>query len=381
MTGLLYLQYNANISNILKKEHKNGRTMKNTLILTNDSKLQNVTIVPIFYDNLQSSISHDNNTTKHQMGNVNVHVWQKICSRTLDSLKEYPLFPNWPDIRGCPRMPDNLISIMTGMWSAQRVMGLFHPPLSGPYRYEITSQFMSEFWLSGSSDPHQAFMLARINKNNLHGVLYAKGEHIPKSKAVYLQSGNQYYFEILHIMNNIKSEHVQIKWMMPGSDVFTNISNPYISTVLINDTSLDAETRKIVRMSPSLRSGETLKKAKQFKWKDENIIVKSFGRYFETSFTLEKLRHLKLLSRSKVMAAFQQCPYSPSYTRKRVFKRYEGVYCTHFSDVFPADDTDGKIWEGHREVPDRHGNTVIEEPVVIDVAKKFISKLEDKYPG
>ncbi|XP_031556021.1 N-acetyl-beta-glucosaminyl-glycoprotein 4-beta-N-acetylgalactosaminyltransferase 1-like isoform X2 [Actinia tenebrosa] len=376
MSVLLYLQYSLSLKAKLRGEYTIFQDARLAL-LDNDSTFHNFSTLPAHLTEL-SLFDDENITSTLKIGHVNVHLWKKICSITLDSLKEYPLFPHWPDVRGCPKMPDNLVSIMHGSWNAQRVMGLLHPPISGLYQFEIASNFMSEFWLSPSRVPSHAILMARINKNTLHGLAYSKGVHIPSSKAVHLKSGKQYYFEVLNVINNFNYEQVQIKWKIPGSTVFSNILNEYISTVLINDTSLDARTRTVVQMSPSIHSDETLKRPNQQTW--QNDITTTFGRFFNTSFTMQKLDDLMFLKQEILATAFNQCTYSPSYTKNLDFKPYRGVYFTHFSDVFPADDTGGKVWKGYVEKEDHRGNTLIEEPVVIDVVKKFMSSLEDTYP-
>lgn len=316
---------------------------------------------------------------KYRMGHVNVHLWYKMCTSTIDSLRQLPLFPLWPSIRGQPEMPNELVSVMSSTWSAERVMGRLYPPQSGQYSFELTSGMVSEFWLSTGEDPKNSLLLAKINKNRLFGVNFAKGKHMPKSKLVPLVHGRVYYFEMIHGMNGVSRDSVQVRWMLPGAEAFTPIPKTSISTVIINDTSHDKNTREFVTSSPSLNLQEiTLKKHTPHTWTNVNF-SKPFSSY--PPYTRDNVYTLKFGDRAKVMSAFEECEYSPSYTKRTEFKRYQGVYWTHFNDVFPNDHTHEKIWQGFHEVPDRKGNSLIDEGTVVVIVKMFIAHLEAKYPG
>lgn len=315
---------------------------------------------------------------KYKMGHVNVHLWQKVCSTSVDSLRQLPLFPLWPSIRGQPEMPNELVSIMSSHWSAQRVMGLLHSNLSGTYSFEISSLSVSEFWLSKDETPENAVFIAKINTNRLHGVNLGKDISLPKSKPVHLKQGKLYYFEIIHAMNDIPRDQVQVRWMMPGAASYTGIPKTSLSTVIMNDTSLDRNTRELVTSSLSLAIQQIiLKKHTAHKWSDIN-----FSKGFVPSYTRDNIHTLNYSdANTKIMTAFTECEYLPSYTRRRTFTRYQGVYATHFDDVFPYDHTDGKVWQGFHEQPDRKGNKLIEEGVVIHVVKMFMAQLNTKFPG
>lgn len=319
------------------------------------------------------------NEVKYRMGHVNVHLWYKMCSSSIDSLRQMPLFPLWPDVRGQPKMPDELVSIMSSQWSAQRVMGRLYPPQTGEYSFEITSGTISEFWLSTDDDPKNTVFLANNNKNRLHGVNFAKGSLVPNSKPVSLQKDKVYFFDIFHGMNDISWGQVQVRWKLPSSDSYTSIPCSAYSTVLINDTSLDLNTRDFVSRSASLKIQElTLKKHTPHKWKNTNF-SSSFTSY--PLYTRDNIHSLKFGDRVRVMSAFEECEYDPSYTKKRDYKRYQGVYWTHFNEVFPNDHTHEKIWQGFHEQADRKGNTFISEDVAVNVASMFMDQLEKKFPG
>lgn len=314
-----------------------------------------------------------------KMGHVNVHLWYKMCTSTVDSLRLHPLFPLWPSVRGQPEMPNELVSIMTTTWSAQRVMGLLYPPTTGPYRFEIKSLTISEFWLSTNQDPKNAVMLCRNNKNVIFGVSFAKGPLISKSKEVYLKRVEPVYFEIIHSVNDVNGDQVQVQWLAPGEHSYTGIPKTALSTIIGTDSSLDIKTRKLVLQSASLKLEENpIKDIKRYEWKNKNF-SKSFLDY--PIYTKENLHTANMADHRKILSIFSVCDYAPSYVIKRKYPRYKGVENTHYSDVFPDDTTWNKIWKDCERAHLCQGNKIVEEPVVVDVVDLFMKQLEAKYPG
>lgn len=319
------------------------------------------------------------NTMTPRMGHVNVHLWYKMCTSTIDGLRLHPLFPLWPSIRGQPEMPNELVSIMASMWSAQRVMGLLYPPTTGDYRFEITSHTISEFWLSLSQDPTKAVMLARNNKNILYGVNFAKGPSMSKSNSICLTHGQAVYFEIIHGMNDVGRDEVQVRWMLPGFTSYTGIPKSSLSTIIDIDSSLDAKTRQLVLQSASLNVEETpLKTAKSYKWSNTNF-SRSFLDY--PSYSKENLHTAKFANRTGIMSVFKVCNYAPSYVIKKKYPRYRGVENTYYSDVFPNDGTWDKIWKDCERAHLCRGNKIVDESVIVDIVNLFMVQVEAKYPG
>lgn len=321
-------------------------------------------------------------TTGYMIGHVHSHLWYKMCTLSLDSIREHPLFPLWPGARGQPKMPGELESITTELWAMQRVFGLLYPPISGMYRFKIISRTISEFWLSSSTDPRNATLLARNNRNPFLNVVLKSGPLITTSRSVYLSHGQAYYFEILHGINNVRRGKVRVRWMVPGNKTYTGIPNTSLSTLLEGNDHLEAKTRELLTSSASLHNH--LQKSISKKHKNyHDWLDRSFSKPFQpySIYTKDNLHTVKFANRWKIMSVFDQCIYAPSYTVKRDYKRYQGVYNTHYSDVFPDDDTGDKYWEGQKTYQDTLGNTVIDEADVINVVNMFMAAVEAKFPG
>lgn len=315
----------------------------------------------------------------HKLGHVNVHLWNKMCSSTIGSLRMHPLFPLWPSVRGQPQMPDELVSIMDSMWSAQRIMGLLYPPMSGIYRFEIKSSTLSEFWLSSSEDPAKVVLLARNNKNVLYGVNFARGPSMSTSRSIPLTHDQPVYFEINHVMNDINHDQVQVRWMLPNARLYTAIPKTCLSTVIKNDMGLDVKTREFLRKSASLTLQErSTKNSKSYQWINTNF-SSAFRNY--PTYTRESLYTCKFADRKKIMSIFEECEYAPSYVIKKKYPRYRGVENTHYSDVFPSDGTQDKIWDWCERAHLCRGNAFIKESIVIGILKQFLAQLEAKFPG
>ncbi|XP_020897741.1 uncharacterized protein LOC110236544 [Exaiptasia diaphana] len=320
------------------------------------------------------------NPGAYRVGHVHSHLWRSICTVNTPSLVQHPLFPLWPSARGHPEMPDELESVMSDPWSAQRITGLLYPPVSGKYRFKIYSDTLSEFWLSSSEEPGKTKLLARNNRNIIHSIEFEKGPLIPVSKRVHLRHGQAYFFDILHGVNNAGEKRVRIRWMLPRAKIFTGIPKTAVSTYLSKDDSLDPVARRYLLSSASLANSEqVLKSARMYHWENKNF-SKPFRPY--SSYNRENLFTVKFANRWQIMSVFKECEYAPSYTKKRKFKRFEGVHHTHYTDVFPYDESGGKWWSENAPKPvDAAGNAVVSEKDVIDIVKKFMAAVEAEFPG
>lgn len=66
---------------------------------------------------------------------------------------------------------------------------------------------------------------------------------------------------------------------------------------------------------------------------------------------------------------------------KQTLKRYEGVWKTHFSSVFPDDGTIEFICIGNKQKKDCKGNGYLTEPEVLAVTQILMKEINEKHPG
>lgn len=318
------------------------------------------------------------------MGKVNVHVWDSLCSFTINTVRQFPLFPLQPKSKTKLEIKDELNSKLDGSWLAQRVMGYLHPPVSGNYQFELSSFFMAELWLSVDEDPARAKLISKIARNKLYKVFFSIGENSPKSSPVKLNNGSAYYFEIIHVINDVKSkeDHVRLSWKMPDFNDFTSINKDHVSAYLVNEDRMSRnETQLKIRRSRSL---VIVKEDDMSNETQQGFTVDIFKSIMSpnintSSYHRDNVKNLPYWDRADFKQAIFEAPYEPSYTRKREFKRYEGVYNTHFTDVFPNDGTRLRK-DGYKDPTERDGNTMIDEKEVFEVLKIFFTLLNRRFP-
>lgn len=312
------------------------------------------------------------------MGTLDVHVWHFVCSFTINSMRQFPLFPRRPQRREKLTLTHELTSKLKGQWLAQRIMGYIHPPMTGSYQFQLSSFFLSELWLSTDQDPKKAELISEITRNKIYSFFFSVGNNRPRSKPVYLNKDVVYYFEILHVINDAKSkeDHVRLLWKMPNFEGFTSISSAHVSSFL-NANHSENDTNHLIELSRSLNtvSEDYLKNETE-----HGINMEVFGTILANHssksqhYNRENAQSLEYMDKRDVKFAFPECTYSPSYTRKRRYKRYEGVKSTHFTDVFPNDETT-LVLTGYQDPTERYGNDIINDTEVFKVVKMFKERL------
>lgn len=318
------------------------------------------------------------------IGKVNVHVWDSLCSFTLNTVRQFPLFPLRPKAKTIFEVTDELKLKLDGSWLAQRIMGYLHPPVSGNYQFELSSFFMAELWLSDDVDPAKSEIISKITRNKLYDVFFSIGENSPKSRTIHLSNHSSYYFEIIHVINDVKTkeDHVRLSWKLPDFNDFTSIKKSHVSAFLVDEFQMSRnETQFKLKRSKSVVIVEEDDMSNETQHGFNMNVFRSVmsPSINFSSFNRDNVRHLSYWDRSDLRLSLYEAPYEPSYTRKRVFKRYEGVYNTHFSDVFPNDGT-RLLKEGYKDPTERDGNPLIDEKEVFEVLQIFMGQLEKRYP-
>jgi hypothetical protein len=96
----------------------------------------------------------------------------------------------------------------------QRIRGYITAPVTGRYRFWLTSDNESELYLSPSSDPNAAVRVARV----FRATQFHQWNKEPEQSArVNLIAGERYYFEILH-KEGIGNDHLSVGWLKPGEN-------------------------------------------------------------------------------------------------------------------------------------------------------------------
>ena len=257
----------------------------------------------------EQNLEHDFSTS---LGSLNVHTWFEICGMSVDTLKNWPHFPYFPNQRTFVSefRRTQLPNVEN---SGERIFGFVHPQVSGMYKFAITSDDTSELWLSSNEDPTSSEMIARVYSP--HASAWTEEGDYKKypnqiSKEILLHAGKKYYIESLSKQGS-GAAHVAVYWSY-GDTTFEIISWRYLSNFYAKSKTIPTPAGK------------------------QNIIS------FHNKSNLYYFYRLPLLNKKDYINSIPSCPYNPSYLVRRKLNRYEAAWnwMANVSYVFPQDDTD-----------------------------------------
>jgi YVTN family beta-propeller protein len=153
--------------------------------------------------------------------------WTEISGATVASLTGNAAFPAdsaGRDLLGAFETPQN--------WddnTGQRVRGFLHVPVTGQYRFFISSDDQSSLLLSSDDNPLNAVQIA------------SQQDYTPPqtwtwypqqtSALITLQAGGRYYLEAI-VKDGNGDDHLDVGWQKPGDSTTTVIAGTYLSPYL-----------------------------------------------------------------------------------------------------------------------------------------------------
>ena len=327
---------------------------------------------------------------------VNVYIWRGLCCPKVNSLRQYPLFPTLPTQR---LLRHTINSGPLGTWYGQRIMGYVHPPRAGSYTFHLEAHVFAEFWLSVKQYTKDVELLAKIAKeNDKNSIAKPVGQ---TSRKVYLEESGKYFFDVLHVMNGgmMRRDHVNLTWKVPGSEEFTEVSDTFLRPLLNDKPShliheSSTEQNKLLREPRSTIDNE-MNDADAGEDDEDYIGIEipkrnmklsdEFSFYFGEDFDIGNQYDRTTFELSdmsdEILSVLTSCFYEPTYTTKRTFKRFEGVWKTRFSSVFPDDGTKEFICIGNKQKKDCQGNNLLTEPEVLALVRMLTTQINEKYSG
>jgi len=283
------------------------------------------------------------------IGSLNAHMWYGICGMNVDILRNWPHFPYFPDKRSFVS-EFRKAQVLNTLDNGERIFGFVHPQVSGMYRFAVTSDDTSELWLSKNEDPASSEMIARVYSP--HGSAWTEEGDYKKypeqiSKEILLHAGKKYYIESLS-KQGAGAAHVAVFWCHRNS-TFEIISSKYLSSFNENDNQESTPPHAGKQRNSTLRSKSNL-------------------HYFN---------RLPFISRLEYIDLIPTCSYNPSFLVRGTLKRYQGIWRTQVSQVFPPDDTDmykNISWKHDWKKP----NTFVEKARVESVVDKLMNCLRSR---
>ena len=281
-------------------------------------------------------------------GRLNVHVWQFDCNFKFEEFLNYPIFPASPHLQSLTNTLDiqwrNTKSSVGSR--AQRVFGFVLAPVSGNFKFALSSSSSTELWLSKDKNWQNAQLICKLAWHDVPG----RRSSLQNSSEVFLESSRFYFIEILHIGNNSNNHSLQVTWKTPRSKNFEKIPEIYMSSF----TEERLRLKQIIREIPLT------------KYREQSIPETT-----KSSVTTRKYLHL-----SEVMLALPSCPYNPGYIGKPVKIQYDTVKnFVNPSYVYPE--------INHAKI--RDGKWIpwfpLDPKIAENVTQKYLKHLEMAYPG
>lgn len=311
-------------------------------------------------DNIEQQQTFYNTTND----GLNVAIWEDICGYEMLSLKEYPLFPHGPSTRlRTSRLRMHFASKFEHF--GLRIFGFLSPYESGDYNFYLASTGSSELWMSLDSKPENSNLIANVTS----GLSLKNGR-----STIPLTTGKRYYLEILHKhgrRDKEKLDFLHLKWKSSswkGSElreIPSNVLSPFED---------DRNFEKIKSNSlPSQRLQNNNVLPMHVKRRDPSFVNDEVKRRSE-------MYRLPFISEEDTRDLFPSCQYNPSYIVKRPLQRYQATWETHYTSIYPYDNSDilQKLGDGYFV---NFGNDQMDENTAKAIISQVWTKIQGKHPG
>jgi len=215
-------------------------------------------------------------------GAITLHRFDGIGGDGIGGLRDSAKFPGRPDARmqletfSAPRSRgDNY---------GQRVFGHVIPPVTGKYRFWVSSDDQSELWLSPDATPGNAKRIAWVGSYTLYGEFQRYKEQM--SREIQLQKNRRYYIEAIH-KEGAGDDHLEVAWRYPGSKGREVIAGHYLSTasaagaVLADEEMVASIRNDLIESLPALR--KALEKNEENNVKRLVKVLREGGAAWETT--------------------------------------------------------------------------------------------------
>ncbi|XP_068751730.1 uncharacterized protein [Montipora capricornis] len=255
-----------------------------------------------------------------EIGKLNLHLWFEICTKDLNALCNFPLFPKAPDIRTFAMAASSLDASDRFGTNADafRLFGFVTPKESGFYSFMVI-YCEAEIWIGQNEARSNATMVFKNER------LSTEKTNSTVCIEINLKAITKYYFEVVGSCHD-KQNELKLYWKTPKDAAFRTIDRRILS-YYYNDSG--SEHSKIydetLPGSPACASKRHQKP------------------YFHDQSETTYLAH------DEVKDILPYYNYKPSYTMEKKIGRYEAVtYHVVHTYLFPFPEhpklQDDKYW-------------------------------------
>lgn len=301
---------------------------------------------------------------------LNQHIWESNCLSNIETLCNFPVFPNAPDKRNVILSTEILTESYRAAHDGQRLFGYLLPNLTGEYYFAVSTNGYAEIWLSSSKNWKEAKEILFLRPFDLQLTLGRLDFNASKkqiSKGIRLKAKRRYYLEIVYApgsRNNIDNNFIQVAWKRPRQSIFEIIESNFLSLY-----KNDSEKWQLHLYDDEMPGALPCRAKKHSSYRNKYMKSESFP----------------YLKHQNVQRTLNYCNYRPSYLVNRAellsFGQYYGVYKytrKTYSYQFPN-------VEGITRNPEREQEFTAEYPLdkneVWSIVKRYMTALRKAYKG
>ena len=299
-------------------------------------------------------------------GGLNQHIWENNCVKTIETLCNFPVFPNAPDQRQVISRTEITAPKDAGT-DGYRLFGFVLPNSTGEYQFAVASNGFAEIWLSLSKNWRAAKRIAFIRPFDVQSVMKwnFNASETQISTGINLKAKAKYYIEIMYTLGaqEISDNFLQVAWKQPQESNF-----------------------KIIGSENLLLYANDSEKGRYKMFDDELPQALSCTTKHEKAYDNKHMRPetMPYLEHTAVNRALEFCEYRPSYlldpANLKDFWRYQGVkQLAKKTYSFPLPIVDGIV----RNQGSVHFSSdyPLNEEEAWSVAFRYMDALEKSYSG
>ena len=312
-------------------------------------------------------LDYKDNITADLRGGLNQHIWENNCVKTIETLCNFPVFPNAPDQRQVISQTEITAPDNAGT-DGHRLFGFVFPNSTGEYQFAVASNGFAEIWLSLSKNWKAAKKVAFIRPFDARSVTKwnFNASRTQISSGIHLKANVKYYIEIMYTLgaHHDNSENfLQVAWKRPQASNFIIIGSESL-LMFTNDS----------------------EKGRYKMFDDELPRALSCATKHQKGYENKHMRPetIPYLEHTAVNKALEFCEYRPSYlldpANLKGFGQYHGVY-RHVRKTysFPLPIVDGIV--RNQGATHFSSDYPLDEEEAWSVVNRYMDALEKSYSG
>lgn len=273
---------------------------------------------------------------------LSFYTWTEICKQSIDSIIYHPLFPHLPEQKTYTSKI-NFIDLRPN--SGFYIFGKLKNSINGIHSLRVSvKNVVFQVWLSQDQNPRNGSLVLHDNLKESEQLI-----------------NNSHYVGIV-LKTSVYDGEFLLEWLQPGHKKYSNIPSKCLEPYQID--------------SPHLQM-EELQKVAILKAKTPLSMM------YKSKKAAERFNVFKIpfLPEVDTIDLFPSCYYEPSYLLKEKLKtQYAGQWETHFTSIYPDDETDMDIYHGSSTTPHViYGNPIVKPTIAIDVVSKIVSAIQKKH--